>query len=82
MGDRMHSKIRTGRPNCWNCRYFTISWHPSMTYACRLMGFKSKILPCKEVKAVDGRSCQGFLQKNRITDRKTQVSSTSDIWLA
>ena len=35
--------------NCWNCKYFYISWHPTMPYACRAFGFKSKNIPSLEV---------------------------------
>ncbi len=50
-------------PNCYQCKHFAISWQPSMPYACRLLGFKSKALPAIEVLRIDGRVCQGFTAK-------------------
>ncbi len=53
----------TSGPNCFNCQHFAISWQPSMPYACKLLGFKSKALPAIEVLRIDGRVCQGFTPK-------------------
>ncbi len=53
-----------GAPNCWQCRHFAVSWDPSLPYACRLMGFKSRIMPAIEVLRADGSRCRGFLPKD------------------
>jgi len=53
----------TGGPNCWQCRYFSISWDTSRPYSCRLMGFKTKVLPSLEVLRADGQVCRGFSAK-------------------
>ena len=50
-------------PNCFGCRHFAVSWDPHSPYACRLMGFKSKILPAIEVLRADGMPCLGFVSK-------------------
>ena len=50
-------------PICWQCRHFAVSWDPKMPYSCRLMGFKSRILPAIEVLRADGSRCQGFMRK-------------------
>ncbi len=52
-----------GAPNCWKCQYFAVSWDPGMPYSCRLMGFKSRVLPAIEVLRADGSRCRGFLPK-------------------
>ncbi len=52
-----------GAPNCWQCRHFAVSWDPSFPYTCRLMGFKSRIMPAIEVLRADGSRCRGFMQK-------------------
>lgn len=57
------SDTGSGAPNCWQCRHFSVSWDPNLPYACRLMGFKSRITPALEVLRADGKRCQGFLQK-------------------
>lgn len=56
------SEVKKG-PNCWGCRYFSISWDPNRPYACDLMGFKSKMLPSIEVLRADGHFCIGFEPK-------------------
>jgi hypothetical protein len=58
----------TGAPNCWQCRHFSVSWDPKLPYACRLMGFKSRITPALEVLRVDGTRCRGFMPKSAATD--------------
>jgi len=50
-------------PNCFQCKHFAISWQPSAPYACRLLGFKSRVLPAIEVMRIDGRMCLGFTAK-------------------
>ncbi len=54
----MHSDMRG--PNCWQCRFFAVSWDPRLPYACRSMGFKTKVLPAIEVLRTDGLPCQSF----------------------
>ena len=49
------SDTDSGAPNCWQCRHFSVSWDPNLPYACRLMGFKSRITPALEVLRADGR---------------------------
>jgi hypothetical protein len=49
--------------NCWQCSHFAISWDTQRPYSCRIMGFKSRVLPCYEVFNADGRQCQCFQAK-------------------
>ena len=49
--------------NCWQCSHFAISWDTQRPYSCRLMGFKSRALPCYEVFNADGKQCQCFQAK-------------------
>jgi hypothetical protein len=46
--------------NCWKCRFFATSWDPKLPYSCKLLGFKSRMMPAQQVLALDGRPCQGF----------------------
>lgn len=55
--------LPAGPPDCWRCRHFAISWQPARPYLCRLIGFKSKMLPCLEVVRADGRPCHGYSPK-------------------
>jgi hypothetical protein len=50
-------------PNCWECRYLAITWDPRMPYGCKMMGFRSKVIPSLEVLRTDGRFCGGFSPK-------------------
>ncbi|MAB26991.1 MAG: uracil-DNA glycosylase [Alteromonadaceae bacterium] len=50
-------------PNCWQCRYFKITHHKSFPYGCDVIGFKSKQLPCLQVRRIDGRECRSFAPK-------------------
>lgn len=50
-------------PNCWRCRHFGMSYQRQTPYACRLMGFSSRILPAIEVLRADGVPCRGFSAK-------------------
>lgn len=62
----MNSREQTapdGAPNCWQCRHFAVSWDPSLPYLCRLMGFKSRVVPSIEVMRADGQRCRGFIPK-------------------
>ena len=58
----MNIKLRN-KINCWTCKYFYISWHTTMPYACRAFGFKSKNIPSLEVLSADGRSCKAYNSK-------------------
>jgi hypothetical protein len=53
----------TKAPDCWQCRYFAISWDPRNPYQCKMMGFKSRMIPSFEVYRADGNHCRGFMAK-------------------
>ena len=65
-------------PNCWQCRHFSVSWDPNLPYACRLMGFKSRIMPAIEVLRADGSRCQGFVRKTVAGVAGVSDDSTAD----
>jgi len=50
-------------PNCWDCRFLGITWNPRMPYSCKLMGFRSRMIPSLEVLRADGMFCMGFMPK-------------------
>ena len=50
-------------PNCFECRHMAITWDVRMPYGCKLMGFRSKVVPSLEVLRTDGRFCGGFSPK-------------------
>ena len=58
-------------PNCWDCRHLAITWDARMPYGCKLMGFRSRVLPSMEVLRNDGRHCGGFSVKVREDQAQT-----------
>lgn len=50
--------------NCFSCIYHQITWQPAHPYACKAMGFKSKVIPSLEVFRNSGVKCQYFTPKN------------------
>lgn len=56
-------------PNCWHCRHFAITHIPASPYACRAMGFQSRVLPALDVLRVDGQFCQLFHAKAAVSTR-------------
>ena len=56
-------------PNCWRCRYFKITHRKAFPYACEVMGFKSKQLPCIDVLRADGKACRRFEPKTHLTSK-------------
>ncbi|MBM3337291.1 MAG: hypothetical protein FJY60_06360 [Betaproteobacteria bacterium] len=65
-------------PNCWQCRHCSVSWDPNLPYACRLMGFKSRIMPALEVLRADGSRCHGFSRKTASGISGVSDASTAD----
>lgn len=63
MPDSAPPFLRKHGANCFQCRFFAVSWNPRLPYMCELMGFKSRVLPAIEVLRVDGIACQGFMPK-------------------
>jgi hypothetical protein len=45
-----------------------VTWDVRMPYGCKLMGFRSKVVPSLEVLRTDGRFCGGFSPKQPKTD--------------
>jgi len=62
-------------PNCWDCRHLSITWDVRMPYGCKLMGFRSKVIPSMEVLRTDGRFCGGFSAKPKKMDAKATNST-------
>jgi len=44
-----------------------VTWDVRMPYGCKLMGFRSKVVPSLEVLRTDGRFCGGFSPKPTIS---------------
>ena len=68
----------TDAPNCWQCRHFAVSWDPNRPYLCRLMGFKSRVVPSLEVLRADGQRCRGYLPKPAQTSANSSANSSTN----
>ncbi|MGB9730665.1 MULTISPECIES: uracil-DNA glycosylase [Calditerrivibrio] len=49
--------------NCFDCQYLVITWDKNFPYACKRLGFKSKLLPSLEVKKDSKIECLFFEKK-------------------
>jgi len=51
--------------NCFSCQHFYITYDPTFPYGCRTIGFKSYLLPSKEVYVNSGMDCLLFADKDK-----------------
>jgi hypothetical protein len=67
-----HTSPDTGRQkdttavNCFSCQHFHITYDPNFPYGCRAAGFKSRLLPSKEMYINSGLDCMLFEEKMKI----------------
>ena len=57
-------------PNCFQCRFFYVSFDNNRPYACRAMGFKSREMPSLEVFRAAGSKCLSFRARRRSNSRR------------
>lgn len=55
--------------DCHKCKHYYITWDKNFPNGCRIMNFKSKLLPCISVYKSSGMNCLKFEQK-RIVVKK------------
>jgi len=55
---------------CLSCRHFFITYDQYFPYGCRSAGFKSRLLPAKEMLANSGLECQFFKEKERMPGKR------------
>ncbi len=55
--------MSTNTVNCYECKYFYITWDRNFPKGCRLFGFKTYRLPSTSVFESSGNLCYGFIQK-------------------
>lgn len=51
--------------DCFACIHFFITYDQAFPYGCKAAGFKSCTLPCKDMYANSGISCQLFQEKRK-----------------
>jgi hypothetical protein len=49
--------------DCRKCEHFKITWIKEQPYGCKLFGFKSKVIPSREVFITSGKECVKFTPK-------------------
>ena len=50
--------------DCFQCKYFFITWDKSFPRGCRALGFKSREMPCRMVRQASGMDCLKFEKKD------------------
>ncbi|NRG44328.1 uracil-DNA glycosylase [Bacillus sp. CRN 9] len=53
-----------GKINCFQCKFFYVTWDKNHPRGCKSFGFKTKKLPSIEVMAASGQPCLRFEKKN------------------
>lgn len=53
-------KVQQVEINCFFCRHFYITYDRRFPYGCRAVGFKSRLMPYREMYANSGIECQLF----------------------
>ena len=52
-----------GTADCFQCKYFAVTWEPKTPRLCRYFGFKSAGLPMYTVYESSGAFCTAFVKK-------------------
>jgi len=56
---------RETKINCFSCQHFYITYDQSFPYGCRAAGFKSRVLPSKEMYVNSGIDCLLLAKKDK-----------------
>ncbi len=51
--------------DCFSCTRFYITYDADFPYGCRAAGFKSRLMPSREMAAHSGLECQFFTGKEK-----------------
>ncbi|MCB1155246.1 uracil-DNA glycosylase [bacterium] len=65
-----------GDTTCHGCVHYFVTWDPRFPRGCRALSFKTKKVPCHEVRANSGMPCQ------LATPRRTTARIASGGWTA
>ncbi len=57
------NKNQSNKINCFDCKYFSITWNANFPRACSMFGFKGKELPSQQVFRTTGEKCPSFQKK-------------------
>jgi hypothetical protein len=56
-------KTQQSEINCFTCQHFYITHDQSFPYGCKAVGFKSRLMPAKEMYVNSGIECQLYKEK-------------------
>ncbi|MGG3736590.1 uracil-DNA glycosylase [Aeribacillus pallidus] len=51
--------------NCFQCRFFYVTWDPIHPRGCKAYSFKSKAIPSQVVLHASGQPCLKFIKKQK-----------------
>jgi hypothetical protein len=54
------NKFDSEDPDCHQCRHYHMTWEPYLPHGCRRYGFRSRLIPSREVRLADGEACLAF----------------------
>ena len=57
--------MKQPKVNCYQCKFFYVTWNKTFPYGCRAMGFKSNKIPCNDVLQASGTECLEYQEKAR-----------------
>ena len=52
------------KPNCYNCKFYYVTWDEDFPYGCKALGFKTRKIPTEVVFESSGMRCLAFSKKN------------------
>ncbi|MCL2636516.1 MAG: hypothetical protein FWD50_07840 [Betaproteobacteria bacterium] len=64
MPPRPEQAADDSQPICRHCQHYTITHDPDFRYGCRVLGFKSRHPPCRDVISASGEPCLYFMPKS------------------
>jgi hypothetical protein len=50
--------------NCFKCKFFYVTWEKKFPYGCKAIGFKSRKMPCLDVRQISGDHCLYYQEKD------------------
>ena len=58
-------KTQPSEINCFKCHHFYITYDRHFPYGCKAVGFKSRLMPSKEMYVNSGIECLIYVEKER-----------------
>jgi len=68
---------KTNQIDCFNCKYFYVTWDANNPRGCKAFGFKTRRLPSEVVFETSGEECLKFTPK-----AQPQTKNKKSGWIA